>query len=339
MIENDCLATFVLMTDTHSAEPIDAVITWVDGSQPAQQEKLKFYIEKEKAGQSPNVISSRFDASGEIKYCLVSILNFAPFIRHIYIVTDGQKPDIEETVAKYFPERLKDIKYVDHQEIFKGYEQYLPVFNSRSIESMLWRIPGISERFICFNDDFFIVKPLSKSDWVQNGKLVLRGKWSPVPIFHLLWHRVITSAKKRRASFHLGQWNAAWQAGYRFRYFVFEHTPYSVSKSVIEEFYAQNPDVLERNVSYRFRHPDQFNPCSLSYHLCLRQNKAITRRNSDLIYLQPHGRANDYIAKKIKACENDSSIKFMCVQDLSISTEEQRNQVFGWLNGILGLND
>ncbi len=329
---------FCHMTKAQSNEILDAVITWVDGRDEAQKKKIAFYIGKEDVGVSPNVIPSRFDASGEIKYCLLSILKFAPFIRHIYIVTDGQRPDIEPVISHYFPERLSDVRFVDHKELFKGFEYKLPVFNSRAIESMLWRIPGIAEKFVYFNDDFFIVKPLTPADWIQDGKLVLRGKWSVAPVFHLLWHRVLMPARKRRASFHLGQWNAARKAGFIFRYFIFEHTPYSVSRVIMEQFFEDHPELLEHNISYRFRHPDQFNPCSLSYHLCLEERTAVSQNHSELIYLQPAGRQSDYITKKIAACGADPSAKFMCVQDLSISTETQRKEIFGWLDSILGVN-
>ncbi len=329
---------FCRMPYKPSDETMDAVITWVDGSDEAQRKKIAHFISKEDAGLSPNVIPSRFDASGEIKYCVLSILKFAPFIRHIYIVTDGQRPDLDEVVSQYFPERKQDIRFIDHREIFQGFEEYLPLFNSRGIETMLWRIPGIADKFVYFNDDFFLVKPLRPEDWLQDGKLVLRGRWSLAPVFHLLWHRVLMPARKRRASFHLGQWNAARKAGFIFRYFVFEHTPYSISRTAQEEFFKDNPEALKNNISYRFRHPDQFNPCSLSYHLCLSRRKAIHRESPDLSYLQPSRRSADYITQKIRACEADSSVKFMCVQDLSISSEAQRKEIFSWLDSILGVS-
>lgn len=331
------MTTFDNMSKWESNEAIDAVIAWVDGNQKEQRKKLAAYIEKEEVGSSPNVIPSRFDASDEIKYCILSIFKFAPFIRHIYIVTDGQKPQIEDIVNQYFPERLKDIIYVDHQVIFNGYEQYLPIFNSRAIESMLWRIPNISDNFLYFNDDFFLVKPLQYEDLKKDNKLILRGKWNVPPLLRLLWHQVIVPKKKRRASYHLGMWRAARTAGYSYRYFVFEHTPYLISKSAQERYFTKNPIILENNISYRFRNPAQFNPCSLAYHLALKEGIAIAKNNSQLSYLQPHGRDADYIQRKTKNCETDRSILFMCVQDLSIAHKSQVKEVYTWLQKTLAL--
>ncbi|MBS1746937.1 MAG: capsular biosynthesis protein [Bacteroidetes bacterium] len=318
--------------------PIDAVITWVDGSNESKNKDLEYYIAKENVANSPNVIRSRFDASGEITYCILSILKFAPFIRNIYIVTDGQRPDIETSIKKYFPDRLSSIIYISHQEIFSGYEVYLPIFNSRAIETMLFNIPGISESFIYFNDDFFLIKEILPEDWRQNKKLVVRGRWAPIPVFRLIWYRFFVPAKKRRASFHTGQWNAARVAGFRVRYFVFEHTPYAVSKSTLANYFKINPHVLVNNIKYRFRNPDQFNPCSLSAHLCLLQHNVLINSNTSLSYLQPYNRSKNYITNKLSKCENDPNIKFMCVQDLSLVGLESRMQVYNWLDKILGLS-
>jgi hypothetical protein len=38
-----------------------------------------------------------------------------------------------------------------------------------------------------------------------------------------------------RASFHLGQWNAAAMLGFKFRYFTNSHTPHSVNRKLVEE--------------------------------------------------------------------------------------------------------
>ena len=176
---------------------MDAGIAWVDGNDPQHKAKVERYMAVENVETSPNVIPSRYDSSGEIKYCVLSILKFAPYIHKIYIVCDDQNPTIEEVVALYFPNRLKDIIFVDHQELFEGYEKYLPVFNSRAIESMLWRLPNLSENYLYFNDDFFLIKPTVLTDWIRNNQQVLRGKWKPIPLIRLLWHEVITPKIKK----------------------------------------------------------------------------------------------------------------------------------------------
>ena len=55
----------------------------------------------------------------------------------------------------------------------------LPTFNSYAIETMLWRIEGLADRFLYFNDDMMLVGPVEPTDFFSNeGKVKLRGRWS-----------------------------------------------------------------------------------------------------------------------------------------------------------------
>jgi hypothetical protein len=54
-------------------------------------------------------------------------------------------------------------------------------------------------------------------------------------------------------------------------------------------------------------------------------------------YLKPENRGPGYIESKIDLCERDSRIIYMCAQSLDRSEEEERNKLFIWLDGILGL--
>jgi hypothetical protein len=71
-------------------------------------------------------------------------------------VTDNQIPG---SIDRRQAER-DNVRIVDHREIFRGYEQLLPTFNSLAIECMLWRIEGLADRFLYFNDDMMLVRPV-----------------------------------------------------------------------------------------------------------------------------------------------------------------------------------
>ena len=71
-------------------EAIDAVITWVDGADPNYQMKYGKYF----SGRSN--IKKQFLQSNEITLCIASILTYAPFVRKIFIVTDGQSPNLDD---------------------------------------------------------------------------------------------------------------------------------------------------------------------------------------------------------------------------------------------------
>ncbi|MHB1107018.1 MAG: Stealth CR1 domain-containing protein, partial [Lutibacter sp.] len=103
---------------------IDAVIAWVDGNDEAHLNKMTNYVEdKSKLGNQQ--FRTRFDQVNEIEFSVKSILKYAPFVRNIFIVSDGQTP----LFLKNHIEKYAKVKIVDHKEIFKGFESYAPTFN------------------------------------------------------------------------------------------------------------------------------------------------------------------------------------------------------------------
>lgn len=94
--------------------------------------------------------ASRYRDTGELRYSLRSLETYAPWVRHVYLVTDEQIPYwLNLDSAK--------ITVVSHREIFgRRMRGYLPVFSSPAIETMLHKIRGLSDRFVYFNDDVLL---------------------------------------------------------------------------------------------------------------------------------------------------------------------------------------
>lgn len=153
-----------------SNDVVDAVITWVAGSDPIHQKKRRFYSD----GSEPknSTASKRFEEGEDLIFCLRSIFKYAPWIRNIYILTDAQVPPIRADLAEE-----KQVFIIDHKTVFRGFENYLPTFNSLAIEAFLWRIEGLANQFIYFNDDFGLCRPVSPELFFQSSKVVLCGKW------------------------------------------------------------------------------------------------------------------------------------------------------------------
>ena len=100
---------------------------------------------------------NRFFDNNELKYSLRSIEKYAPWFRNIYIVTNGQIPIwLNLTNSR--------VKLVKHEDIFPK-KTHLPTFNSVAIESHLHRIKGLSKRFVYFNDDLLVTKPIWPDDF------------------------------------------------------------------------------------------------------------------------------------------------------------------------------
>jgi hypothetical protein len=324
--------------------PIDAVITWVDGSDPVLNEKRNYYLSSAKDIHLHETQPTFYASNNEIRYCVLSILKFAPFIRNIYIITDGQDPNLYQEVDRYFPGKSRSLKIVDHKEIYKGYEQYLPVFNITSILTVLWRIDGISDHFVFFNDDFFLVKNCTPEDWFLNGKPVLRGKWLFPPFlkifsdfFKILKNRHLKMNKdyKPKLSFFIRQWNTGKLVGFNYRYFFHCHYPHPMNRETIAEFYGLNKNLFEKNLSSRFKKPDQFILSSLVNHLEIKKGNTNIQETNHC-YLHPvYSRKRIY--KKMHRCTLDAKIKTVCVQNMDVFDEELRKSIFYWMDKVLDL--
>ncbi len=126
--------------------PIDVVYTWVDGNDRAWNEKRKARAQEigHKLHKFANS-QARYINRDELRYSLRSLYYYAPWVRRIFLVTDNQIP-------KWYDSDSTDLTIVSHKELFPD-ESSLPTFNSHAIESVLHRIPGLSEHFLYMNDD------------------------------------------------------------------------------------------------------------------------------------------------------------------------------------------
>jgi hypothetical protein len=138
---------------------IDFVITWVDMNDPKWQNKFSQYSGN-KNNSKNGVSKARFRDNGFMKYWFRGIDKFAPWVRKIHFVTDGQKPE-------WLDANNPKINLVNHADFIPG--QFLPTYNSVVIERYMYRIPGLAEHFVYFNDDFYIINHVAKERFFRNG--------------------------------------------------------------------------------------------------------------------------------------------------------------------------
>lgn len=154
---------------------IDLVYLWVDGSDLEWVAKRNKFIGISTPENSEATTKGRIADNGELKYSLRSAQMNVPWIRKIFIVTDGQTP-------KWLNQESDKVVVVDIREILPP--ESLPCYNSVIIEHFLWKIPDLSEHFLYANDDMFFHKPLTPSFFfTPEGFPVVRlqrchfGKW------------------------------------------------------------------------------------------------------------------------------------------------------------------
>lgn len=166
----------------NNPEAIDLVYLWVDGSDPVWQAKRNAFIGRTKE-DSPENCKGRTANNDELKYSLRSVVMYAPWIRRVFIVTDGQVPAWLDTLNP-------KVRIVDLGEIMP--EESLPCFNSCLIEHYLYRIPGLAERFLYANDDMYLNKEATPGDFfTRDGFPIVRLTRKPLRKLRWFWRERI----------------------------------------------------------------------------------------------------------------------------------------------------
>ncbi len=135
---------------------IDFVLAWVDDTDLAWQAEREKYCGVISDGEK-----CRYREWDLLRYWFRGVEKFAPWVNRIHFVTWGHLPGWLNTEH----EKLNIVKHEDYIP-----QEYLPTFNSHTIELNFHRIGGLEEQFVYFNDDVFLVDEVKVEDFFINGK-------------------------------------------------------------------------------------------------------------------------------------------------------------------------
>ena len=250
----------IFMKKEATAFPIDFVIPWVDGSD------VRWLTERDKY-QAPASAKSdvRFRDWDNLRYWFRGIEENSPWVRKIHFITWGHIPKWLNTGHP----KLQIVKHTDYIP-----QQYLPTFNSHVIELNLHRIPGLSEHFVYFNDDVFLIKRVKTSDFFNDDKPCdtfalnciffgfdsaghIHGNDIEIINSHFekrqiqknsrfLWLDPRNGLRNIAKTLLLSPW--PWFPG-----FYYQHLANSYCKSTLEKVWQLEPAVLDQTCQCRFR--------------------------------------------------------------------------------------
>ena len=254
---------------------IDFVVTWVDGSDPEWQRAHR--LARSVSQRVPHVQvaviddgSQRYRDMGTLRYWFRGVERFAPWVRTVHLVTNGQVPDWLDLGN----ERLH---LVTHDQFMPP--SCLPTFNSNAIELCYHLIPGLAEHFVSFNDDVFLVGPLEPSDLFRGGlprdmlacQPVIANPANPVMSHIYLNNSLLLSRHFAKRKVMRERPGTFFHLGYPPRYFAYNlvelafpqmtgfftpHGPAVMLRSTFDEVWREEPDVLGATVASRFRGDD-----------------------------------------------------------------------------------
>lgn len=215
---------------------IDYVFTWVNSEDPDWQELYSQY--------KPNINNdgsslSRFKNREELKFSLRSLEKNAPWIRNIFIVSNCKPP-------VWLNMDHPKIQWVYHEEIFN--HNSLPTFSSHAIESNLHKIKDLSNFFIYSNDDFFLARKTTKSDFfLSNGLAKIRFEpWGNVNGEVNIDSPDYLNAARNSNKLLERDFNKSTTQ-------LHTHSPQSMNKSVLKELESKYTDEFNRTSMNKFR--------------------------------------------------------------------------------------
>lgn len=249
--------------------PIDIVYTWVN-SDDEEFNKIRLAHQKQfdasvSESKSESTDIARFESRDELKYSIRSVLTYAPWVNHIYIVTNGQVP-------KWLDDSYDKVTVITHSQIIEP--EFLPTFNSHVIESALHKIPNLSEHFIYFNDDVMLTRPLPASYFFTSSgiaKLFITNSKLPNGDKNVNDSPTQWAAKNSRQLLvaETGLWVDV----------MFAHTFHPQLRSIHEEIERLWPDYIAICRKNKFRDSTDLNIATfLHHHLALIRGQAIATR-------------------------------------------------------------
>lgn len=256
-------------------EEIDFIIPWLDGGDPDWLASRRMYDNKDSQSSAADANSNcRFRENGLLKFWFRGVEKFAPWVRTIHFITCGHYPVWLNTSHP----KLHLVKHSDYIP-----EEYLPTFNSNTIELNYHRIKDLSEKFVLFNDDMFLLNSVDPGFFFNGNNPILESslRYSK-DVGYNNWSRIVfNNYCIVNRSFNIGdsiwknrgKWFNVRALGYKqarknLLCFLanrslpvesYGHIGLPHLKSTLQELWDRYPSVLDNSCRHKFRSDEQVN--------------------------------------------------------------------------------
>ena len=263
---------------SYNDSDIDFVMPWVDDSDTEWQKLKASYKGEELKASGANGVE-RYRDWGILPYWFRAVEKYAPWVRRIHFITCGQVPE-------WLNINHPKLHFVKHEDYIP--REWLPTFSSHTIELNLFRIEGLSDRFVYFNDDMFLNAPVKPEDFFRKGLPCATAVLTPG---FLKWDRngmvdfVANDLVIINEHFNLlTQLRTNFTKWFNFRYgakqllktllllpfktycgFVEYHTANSFLKSTFIEIWEKEHELLAKTSSHKFRDRSDVNQWLMEY--------------------------------------------------------------------------
>ena len=308
---------------------IDFVVPWVDSSDPAWIELYNQY-----RPDKPITDRGRFRNWDIFRYWFRAVEQYAPWVNKVFLVTNG-------TFPKWINPECPKLVLVNHKDYIP--EKFLPTFNSVTIELNMDKIPGLSEHFVYFNDDFYLNAPVRPEDYFRDGlpcdcneeTLFINPWYDPLDRFNI---KITIFCDMALVNSHFNRWNTVKQAPRKwfgphlwgksflsslmqtgmenFEFFRWRHWEQPMLKSVIQEVWEKEPKIMEESCS-RFRKEVTLNQYIFRYWQFASNRFCPTKMKSGSCFCLSKGSV-----KEICRILEEGKVKSLCLNDSPYCTDE-----------------
>ena len=250
-------------------DKIDFVIPWVDGNDPEWRKLKDRYSDNVTEGNE----EERFREWDQLRYWFRGVEKHAPWVNRIHFVTCGHLPP-------WLNVDHPKLHIVRHEDYIP--KEWLPTFSSHTIELNMHRIEGLSEQFVYFNDDFFIIDDVKPTDFfvdglpcstaglrvlqlgnpqfssiIRNGYALINRHFEPRETLKKHWSKFIHPKYELKRNVRTISLLPKCRDAFPGFYDV--HGPNAYLKSTLETVWKEEPELLSRTSSHKFRTTEDVN--------------------------------------------------------------------------------
>lgn len=299
-------------------QKIDFVIPWVDGNDTDWLKEKEKYQADSKSDNS----NFRYRDWENLQYWFRGVEEYAPWVNKIFFVTWGHIP-------KWLNINNPKLEIIKHEDYIP--KEYLPTFSSHTIELNLHRIKNLSENFVYFNDDTFLINKTKETDFfekgfpkdsaclypnIPKGNLIDNIITNDIAIInnHFESKAVLKSGWKKWFTLKNGKYlynNIFLYPFYNFSGINFTHLPNSFNKSSFEKVWSEEFEKLDETCSHKFRNAMDVNQWVVRcWQIC---ENNISPRSIKWGYYYKYGNTKDNLEKLLLS----SKYKAICLNDVS----------------------
>lgn len=305
---------------------IDFVILCVDGNDPMWQKALHTYLPQSQS--TDDIRNIRYRNWNNLRYWFRGVEKFAPWVNRIHFISCGQLPD-------WLNLKASKLNFVKHSDYIP--KEYLPTFSSRPITLNIHRINELSEHFVLFDDDMFLIDKVGPERFFRKGLPCDLAAFNTINPNGTISHNILNDMCVIKASFnknemlrkHFWKWHSL-QAGTKllrtlflspwpyFTGFYDPHLPQAYLKSTFEEVWKRHEDILLSSTAARFRTIADVNIWLFRYWQLAKGTFVPLNVNRSGAYLPISDDSLNKITKTIKYQKK----KIVCLNDEEVSSFE-----------------